>query len=75
MPELLPYSWAAKYSLAPRCARKLARSCISADIAALGVGGYLSALCRTRIGPFRNSDAKTVGEWEAIIRDELAREA
>ncbi|RYZ19488.1 MAG: tRNA pseudouridine(55) synthase TruB [Chitinophagaceae bacterium] len=39
--------------------------------AALGVGAYLSALCRTRIGPFLNSDAKTVGEWEAIIREDL----
>lgn len=41
--------------------------------AALGVGGYLSALCRTRIGAFLNSDAKTVGEWEAIIRADAER--
>ena len=41
--------------------------------AALGVGGYLSALCRTRIGAFLNSDAKTVGEWERFIREDLGR--
>jgi tRNA pseudouridine55 synthase len=40
--------------------------------AALGVGGYLSALRRTRIGPFLNKDAKTVAEWEAIIREDVA---
>ncbi|RYY96364.1 MAG: tRNA pseudouridine(55) synthase TruB [Chitinophagaceae bacterium] len=38
--------------------------------AALGTGGYLSALCRTRIGAFLNSDAKTMEEWEALIRGE-----
>jgi len=38
--------------------------------AALGVGGYLSALCRTRIGSFTLDTAKTVGEWEEEIREE-----
>ncbi|GAA4331668.1 tRNA pseudouridine(55) synthase TruB [Flaviaesturariibacter amylovorans] len=39
--------------------------------AALGTGGYLSALCRTRIGAFLNSEAKTMEEWEAEIREAL----
>jgi tRNA pseudouridine55 synthase len=39
--------------------------------ASLGVGGYLSKLCRTRIGSFLNSDAKTVGAWEQIIRENV----
>ncbi|TCJ16559.1 tRNA pseudouridine(55) synthase TruB [Flaviaesturariibacter flavus] len=42
--------------------------------AALGVGGYLSALCRTRIGAFTLDQSKTVGEWEEEIRLELAKE-
>ncbi len=32
--------------------------------AALGVGGYLSSLCRTKIGIFKNEDAKTIEEFE-----------
>jgi tRNA pseudouridine55 synthase len=35
--------------------------------AALGCGGYLSSLCRTRIGEFLNADAMTVPEFEAEI--------
>lgn len=35
--------------------------------AALGCGGYLSSLCRTRIGEFLNSDAMTVPAFEAEI--------
>jgi tRNA pseudouridine55 synthase len=31
--------------------------------AALGVGGYLSALCRTRIGEFWVRDARSVEDW------------
>jgi tRNA pseudouridine55 synthase len=42
--------------------------------AALGVGGYLSALCRTRIGPFLNKDAKSVAEWETIIQEDLRKQ-
>ncbi|RYZ24260.1 MAG: tRNA pseudouridine(55) synthase TruB [Chitinophagaceae bacterium] len=42
--------------------------------AALGVGGYLSALCRTRIGGFRVEDAKTVGEWQEEITRALQGE-
>jgi tRNA pseudouridine55 synthase len=30
--------------------------------AALGVGGYLSSLCRTRIGAYRLEDAETLEE-------------
>ena len=36
--------------------------------AALGVGGYLSALRRTRIGEFRVADAKSVEEWMAHLK-------
>ncbi len=36
--------------------------------AALGVGGYLSSLCRTAIGTFRLEQAMTMDEWEAHIR-------
>ncbi|MCU0387885.1 MAG: tRNA pseudouridine(55) synthase TruB [Chitinophagaceae bacterium] len=38
--------------------------------AALGVGGYLSALCRTRIGPFLSEDAKEVVEWKEVMGKE-----
>lgn len=34
---------------------------------ALGVGGYLSSLCRTRIGEFKLEDAQTLDEFEAEI--------
>lgn len=36
---------------------------------ALGCGGYLSALCRTRIGNFLLKDAMSVGEFEASMVD------
>ena len=35
---------------------------------ALGTGGYLSSLCRTRIGDFNNSDAISVREFEEQIK-------
>ncbi len=35
--------------------------------AALGVGGYLSSLCRTRIGNFRIQDAMTIEEFQEEI--------
>lgn len=34
----------------------------------LGCGGYLSSLCRTRIGEFLLSEAQSIGELEAGIR-------
>jgi tRNA pseudouridine55 synthase len=37
--------------------------------AALGCGGYLSSLCRTRIGEFRVEDAQTISEFEAGIEE------
>ena len=37
--------------------------------AALGVGGYLSQLCRTRIGNFHVKDALTIPEAEKWIRE------
>ncbi len=33
----------------------------------LGVGGYLSSLCRTRIGQFLNQDALTIEEFEKQV--------
>lgn len=36
--------------------------------AALGCGGYLSSLCRTRIGNFSLNDAYTIEEAEAYIK-------
>jgi len=36
--------------------------------AALGVGGYLSSLCRTRIGKFLLKDALTIEQLEAEIK-------
>jgi tRNA pseudouridine55 synthase len=36
---------------------------------ALGVGGYLSSLCRTRIGNFLNSDALTIEEFVNDIKN------
>lgn len=41
--------------------------------AALGCGGYLAALCRTRIGAFLLQDAKTPPAWEQEIRENLKR--
>ena len=35
---------------------------------ALGVGGYMSSLCRTRIGEFKNKDATTIEKFEMEIR-------
>ena len=40
--------------------------------AALHCGGYLSALCRTRIGAFSVSDAHTIEELETFIPAEIA---
>ena len=34
----------------------------------LGCGGYLSSLCRTRIGDSKLEDAKTMNEWENEIK-------
>jgi tRNA pseudouridine55 synthase len=42
--------------------------------AQLGVGGYLSSLCRTRIGTFHLSDAHTIEELEISIPAERAQE-
>ncbi len=42
--------------------------------AALGSGGYLSSLCRTRIGEFVLTDALTMEQWEQEIRKELGSE-
>ncbi|MGV3656320.1 MAG: tRNA pseudouridine(55) synthase TruB [Chitinophagaceae bacterium] len=39
--------------------------------AVLGCGGYLSSLCRTRIGDFSLNDAKSVEEWETEIKASL----
>ena len=38
----------------------------------LGCGGYLSSLCRTRIGEFKLEDAKSINEFEEWIRTENA---
>lgn len=38
--------------------------------AALGCGGYLSSLCRTRIGLFLLSDALDIADFEAAIKQE-----
>jgi tRNA pseudouridine55 synthase len=38
--------------------------------AKLGCGGYLSSLCRTRIGEFKLEDAMTVDEFENVIKDQ-----
>ena len=39
--------------------------------AALVCGGYLSSLCRTRIGNFALTEAKSIDEWETEIKKEL----
>lgn len=39
--------------------------------AQLHCGGYLSALCRTRIGAFELKDAKSIEGWEEEIRNVL----
>ena len=35
---------------------------------ALGCGAYLSSLCRTRIGEFKNEDAMTIDEFAASLK-------
>lgn len=37
--------------------------------AALGCGGYLSSLCRTRIGDFRLGDATTIEQFEEEVKN------
>jgi len=37
--------------------------------AALGVGGYMSSLCRTRIGTFKNEEALSIEQFEREVRD------
>jgi tRNA pseudouridine55 synthase len=39
--------------------------------AALGCGGYLSSLCRTRIGTFSNTHALSIEQWEQKIKWDL----
>ena len=39
--------------------------------AALGCGGYLSSLCRTRIGEFRLEDAMSIPQAEAYIAEKV----
>ena len=36
---------------------------------ALGVGGYMSSLCRTRIGEFKNADAISIEQFEKGVRE------
>jgi tRNA pseudouridine55 synthase len=36
----------------------------------LGCGGYLSSLCRTRIGEYKLEDAMTMEDFEKMIRDQ-----
>ena len=38
---------------------------------ALGVGGYMSSLCRTRIGEFKNEDATSIEQFEQEVRREI----
>jgi tRNA pseudouridine55 synthase len=40
--------------------------------AALGCGGYLSSLCRTRIGEFRVEDAMSMEQAEVYIKGNLS---
>jgi len=42
--------------------------------AALGVGGYMNSLCRTRIGTFRNEDALSIDQFEQQVRALRAQE-
>jgi tRNA pseudouridine55 synthase len=35
---------------------------------ALGVGGYMSSLCRTRIGTFKNEEALSIEQFEQEVR-------
>lgn len=39
--------------------------------AALGCGGYLSSLCRTRIGSYQLSDAVSIEQFEKDIREQM----
>jgi tRNA pseudouridine55 synthase len=42
--------------------------------AQLGCGGYLSSLCRTRIGSFRLEDAMTMEQFETSVKTESGKE-
>jgi tRNA pseudouridine55 synthase len=35
---------------------------------AIGVGGYMSSLCRTRIGEFNNADARSIEQFETEVK-------
>lgn len=39
---------------------------------AMGCGGYLSSLCRTRIGEFRVQDALTITQFEEAVKQDLS---
>ncbi len=39
----------------------------------LGCGGYLSSLCRTRIGSFLNTEAKTIEQFETEMKETNSR--
>ena len=43
--------------------------------AALGCGGYLSSLCRTRIGDFLLKDALTIEQLEAQVKNEVRKDS
>jgi tRNA pseudouridine55 synthase len=42
--------------------------------AALGGGGYMSSLCRTRIGDFLLTDAQQITDFEAEIKQLMSSE-
>ncbi len=69
--ELLDYAWPV-LRIRVACGRGTYIRSLARDLGrALGVGGYLASLTRTRVGPFRIADAvspeacriETLGEW------------
>jgi tRNA pseudouridine55 synthase len=71
--ELTDYAWPAA-TIRIDCGRGTYIRSIARDLGeALDVGGYLTALRRTRVGPFEAANAVTVEHVRSVSPDELGR--
>jgi tRNA pseudouridine55 synthase len=75
--EVVSYAWPI-LTISVHCGKGVYIRSLARDIgAALGVGGYMSALTRTRVGDFRIEDSMTIPEfdiyWHKQLDSELVR--